>query len=282
MWQKGGSAMIERLESRLLLSTPSLSDDGTLTVTGTTGDDHITINSRGKQLIVREGKLVFSYPKKSSNISKVLVNTLAGKDRININGNTDVSVDAGDGNDIIHSGGGDDVLIGGNGNDRIFGGAGDDSISGDAGRDVLVGGAGDDQLDTADEARDRLSGGRGNDSATVDMSKDRGSGIEDYLTLTTQSVGSNLAVTFSGSSLANVVANAGSLNFNLPATTDGFQSVTIYASDLSGAKASLYNAVVSANAFGSTDIFDSGLALHPASGMGDHMFIRPTRIGDIN
>src|SRR6266446_2245172 len=195
--------MIERLESRLLLSTPTLSS-GTLTITGTSGDDRITVNSRGKQVIVRQGKSVFSYPKKSSNISKIVINTLGGNDRINLNTNIDASIDAGDGNDIIHSGGGDDVLLGGNGNDRLFGGAGNDSINGGAGRDQLFGGAGDDQLDTADLTRDKLSGGRGKDTATVDLAEDHGSQIEDYLTVSTQSAGANMAVTFSGSSLATI------------------------------------------------------------------------------
>jgi Ca2+-binding RTX toxin-like protein len=67
-----------------------------------------------------------------------------------------VTVDGGDGNDVIWSSSGDDVLLGGGGNDRINGGSGRDYLFGGSGRDTLVGGRG----------LDIMQGGSGNDTLT--------------------------------------------------------------------------------------------------------------------
>ncbi len=53
----------------------------------------------------------------------------------------------------LQGGDGDDVLTGGHGNDVLLGGAGDDELAGGPGRDLLIGGAG----------ADRLNGGHGQD-----------------------------------------------------------------------------------------------------------------------
>jgi Ca2+-binding RTX toxin-like protein len=65
-----------------------------------------------------------------------------------------VSIDGGDGNDVIWSSSGDDVLRGGDGNDRMNGGGGRDYLYGGSGRDTLVGGRG----------LDIMQGGSGNDT----------------------------------------------------------------------------------------------------------------------
>ncbi|HEV8606983.1 MAG TPA: autotransporter-associated beta strand repeat-containing protein [Tepidisphaeraceae bacterium] len=84
------------------------------------------------------------------------------------------------------------------------------------------------------------------------------------------------------------------LNLNSPAV--GFRAVHVYASDLALAKTSLYNALRNALAPGALDptdgIFDSGRGLHANSGIGlalvndahgdPNVFIRLTRIGDLN
>ncbi|WP_420003967.1 Hint domain-containing protein [Arenibacterium sp. LLYu02] len=59
---------------------------------------------------------------------------------------SEVSVNAGDGNDSLTGSALNDTLNGGNGNDTIDGGDGDDVISGGAGDDLLSGGLGDDAL----------------------------------------------------------------------------------------------------------------------------------------
>jgi hypothetical protein len=68
-----------------------------------------------------------------------------------------------------------------------------------------------------------------------------------------------------------------------------FHSVTVYAANLTAAKAALYNALVNANAAGAIDpldgITDSGLHANSKIGLaqsGDHISIRSTRVGDLN
>lgn len=68
----------------------------------------------------------------------------------------------GEGNDSLDGGGGLDVLRGGDGQDEVDGGSGDDSLDGGSGADRLDGGDGDDALSGGAQS-DALSGGSGND-----------------------------------------------------------------------------------------------------------------------
>ncbi|NCC23227.1 MAG: hypothetical protein EOM26_12340, partial [Alphaproteobacteria bacterium] len=69
---------------------------------------------------------------------------------------------ANSGNDTIDGLGGNDILDGGPGNDRVDGDDGDDYVRGGDGDDVVLGGAGDDSL-FGDGGNDRLIGGTGTD-----------------------------------------------------------------------------------------------------------------------
>lgn len=71
---------------------------------------------------------------------------------------TSVTVDSGEGSDIITASAFGDRLSGGNGNDFLFGGTGVDFLGGGYGDDVLIGGNGADWLD----------GGAGNDTIVGD------------------------------------------------------------------------------------------------------------------
>ena len=69
---------------------------------------------------------------------RVTVNALAGDDVIDASGR------AADGPLLTLDGGeGDDVLIGGDGDDTLLGGAGDDVLLGGPGNDIIDGGPGD-------------------------------------------------------------------------------------------------------------------------------------------
>jgi autotransporter-associated beta strand protein len=110
----------------------------------------------------------------------------------------------------------------------------------------------------------------------------------------------SLSVTGSGSSIvlgadqdlkdvSVAFANAGlqTLDLNSPAGAGAFRSVNVFAADLAAAKSSLYAAVTNAIANPGDGIVDSGLAAHPSSAIGvtivgDHVQVRPTRIGDLN
>ncbi len=65
----------------------------------------------------------------------------------------EVSLNGGDGRDVLRGDNSDDLLIGGRGHDRIEGRGGDDRIRGSRGNDTVDGG----------EGRDDVSGGAGND-----------------------------------------------------------------------------------------------------------------------
>jgi Ca2+-binding RTX toxin-like protein len=73
-----------------------------------------------------------------------------------------MTVDGGDGNDVLTSGGGDDVVEGGAGIDILYGGAGADALLGEIGNDTLFGGSGNDVL----------IGGEGNDLVFGDLGQD--------------------------------------------------------------------------------------------------------------
>ena len=112
------------------------------------------------------------------------INAGAGNDVIDFTSTVfaygNVTLDGGDGNDVLWASLGNDILLGGAGNDDLFGGAGqdylnggagNDTLNGDRGNDLLEGAAGDDILsDTfannlfyAKEGNDQLTGGDGND-----------------------------------------------------------------------------------------------------------------------
>jgi uncharacterized protein len=87
-----------------------------------------------------------------------------------------ISLNGGNGRDVLNGTSGEDVLIGGNGDDVLYGhgghdwllgGNGDDQLFGGAGNDVLVGGRGNDVL-TGGSGRDRFVFGKsgGNDVVT--------------------------------------------------------------------------------------------------------------------
>jgi len=87
------------------------------------------------------------------------------------------------------------------------------------------------------------------------------------------------------------IADAGSQTLDLasPAGAGQFHSVTVYAANLAAAKTSLYNAIANANRAGAADptdgIIDSGLHASSKIGLaqqGDHILIRPARVGDLN
>ncbi len=112
---------------------PTSGNLGTVTNSGTTGDDKI-VTGTGTDVIDADG----------------------GNDR----------VEARDGDDSINGGAGDDRLFGQDGNDTIIGGAGDDKIWGDSGGDngddLLFGQSGNDML-SGGAGNDILNGGAGND-----------------------------------------------------------------------------------------------------------------------
>ena len=90
------------------------------------------------------------------------INAGLGNDIVDLTSNLftagDVTINGGEGNDVLWSGEGDDVVDGGTGNDSLWGGDGNDELIGGTGDDTLAGGDG----------RNVINGGDGTD--TVDYS----------------------------------------------------------------------------------------------------------------
>jgi Ca2+-binding RTX toxin-like protein len=104
-----------------------------------------------------------------------------GKDLINGGGGKDL-INGGLGDDLIGGGLGDDVITGGDGNDRLYGDAGNDVIGGGAGGDKIYGGLGSDSV-YGGVGNDALYGGAGNDNLHGGLGSDSltgGVGADSY------------------------------------------------------------------------------------------------------
>jgi hypothetical protein len=171
---------LQGLESRTMLTAVPLGvkfSRGLLTVTGTTGNDQITITHVGTDWTISNGA-EWSMDKIAA-VTKVNVNGKAGNDTITLDSTVTIpatllgdlgddaitiadgasSISGGAGNDSLTAGSanatlsgdaGDDTLVGGSGADKLFGGAGNDSISGNAGNDSVQGGLGNDVMSGGD------------------------------------------------------------------------------------------------------------------------------------
>ena len=111
-------------------------DDGApdnVIVNGTNGDDVVTVSGAGPTAQVAGLAAAVSVSGASASNDRLTVNGLAGDDVIDASGVSAGSIPL--------------TLDGGDGDDVLIGGAGDDVLTGDAGDDVLIGGAGQDTLD---------------------------------------------------------------------------------------------------------------------------------------
>ena len=104
----------------------------------TNGDDVATVTGTGPNVQVNGLPARISVTGVVANSDRVTVNALAGADVLDATGlaadSALLTLDGGDG---------DDVLLGGAGNDTLLGGAGDDVLIGGPGVDIIDGGTGD-------------------------------------------------------------------------------------------------------------------------------------------
>jgi Ca2+-binding RTX toxin-like protein len=116
-------------------------DDGApdnVIVNATNGDDAVTVTGQGPNTQVLGLRPRISVTGAIARSDRVTVNALAGDDVV------DASTLSADSALLTLDGGdGDDVLIGGNGDDNLLGGAGDDVLVGGPGNDTIDGGPGD-------------------------------------------------------------------------------------------------------------------------------------------
>jgi len=108
-------------------------------VNATQGDDVVVLNGSNGSAEITGLQARLSVTGAESSNDRVTVNTLAGDDVVDASG-----VAADSAQLTLNGGDGSDVLIGGAGNDTLTGGAGDDVLLGGPGNDVIDGGDGDD------------------------------------------------------------------------------------------------------------------------------------------
>jgi hypothetical protein len=151
------------------ISIATLTND-LLKISGTTGDDSISIVNEGSNLKVTRGSLTQSFL--AAKVNRIEVYAYEGNDTVNfstIAKNT--YVDAGTGNDSVLAGSATDTLTGGAGKDTLKGGEGADRINGFGTNDQLFGEGGDDRIYGGDHD-DYIDGGGGIDRLWGDAGND--------------------------------------------------------------------------------------------------------------
>lgn len=164
------NGLLESLESRRLFAATAGSASmmaDTLLVTGTNGNDRITVafNADHTGVVASINGRDTLFP--LGVIRSIRVDALNGNDLVMMNEARGIIgcmawLEGGNGIDVLVGGSGPDVLIGGAGSDLLVGNDGDDGLTGESGDDALLGGNGNDFLIGA-KGSDLLHGGNGND-----------------------------------------------------------------------------------------------------------------------
>lgn len=149
---------------------PALSlANGLLTITGTAGNDEITLTEDGLGNLVvdmHNGQAPQTIP--LAQVTHVSISGGDGNDTMMADNTVAIpfSIDAGAGDDFITGGEKGDSIAGGDGNDTLKGFFGPDTIDGGNGKDVLNGSRGNDSLFAGAGDSNSLLGGLGNDTLT--------------------------------------------------------------------------------------------------------------------
>jgi uncharacterized delta-60 repeat protein len=148
-------------------SGPFAVSAGSLTITGTAGDDGIFVDAIGDD-VYAQTQFGFGQIYDAGDVSNFQASLLDGNDKLIFHAGTrPATASGGDGNDTIWGGDGDDSITGGEGRDVLAGHLGDDSLHGDGGIDTIVGGWGDDSIRGGASA-DKILGQNGNDQVWGD------------------------------------------------------------------------------------------------------------------
>ncbi|KAB1088260.1 tandem-95 repeat protein [Neorhizobium galegae] len=137
-----------------------------------------------------------------------------------------ITIEGGDGNDILGGSNSADIINGGTGNDLISGLGGNDILKGGAGNDEIWGGAGDDTIDGGDNT-DNITGGLGNDTINGGAGGDTfnytvGDGVD---TINDDS-GTDLLIANGSANVEQSVVSVTATGFTLDVDGDGIVDVT--------------------------------------------------------
>jgi Ca2+-binding RTX toxin-like protein len=136
------------------LAAPGGGDDGaadTVVANATNGDDVVSVVG---DLQVSGLAAQVTLAGAVAGSDRLIVNGLAGDDVLDASSlpaNTaQLTLDGGDGDDVLLGGAGNDVLLGGAGDDVLLGGPGNDTLDGGPGDNVVIQGLGGDIVTKAD------------------------------------------------------------------------------------------------------------------------------------
>jgi Ca2+-binding RTX toxin-like protein len=151
--------MLERLETRRLLSVTTTFSNHVLTISGDANANVIDLSrtTNTNQLVVKSGNTTIrtvAY----NDVEKIYIALQGGADVLTTAASIGkgMNIIGGEGNDKLNGGSGPDLIKGNAGNDVINGNGGADQLYGDEDQDLIDGGAG----------ADKIAGGTGNDTAT--------------------------------------------------------------------------------------------------------------------
>jgi Ca2+-binding RTX toxin-like protein len=126
-------------------TSPAGGDDGAadnIIVNAINGHDVITVTAAGPNAQVAGLRPLVSVTGAIAGSDRLAVNALAGDDLVDASGLSANSIlltlDGGDGNDVLVGTPGDDTLLGGPGDDLIFGGGGNDIIDGGPSDNIIL------------------------------------------------------------------------------------------------------------------------------------------------
>lgn len=160
----------EKFEHRALCAVNVTTAGGTTTVTGGIESNTVRVSTttNSQYLITAGSGQTWRVPQ-----GNMVIKTGGGNDYITIDPSVlhKMTIDGGDGNDVIKLGGGNDVAFGGSGNDIIYGGNGNDTLYGGVGNDTIHGQNGHDVLNGG-SGNDKIVGGLGNDQTNGEEGDD--------------------------------------------------------------------------------------------------------------
>jgi uncharacterized delta-60 repeat protein len=154
-------------------ASPIALNAGTLSITGTAGNDRIDTNQASAMITATLNGWGRAFD--AGLMSRINIECNAGNDMVILDSidAKDAVVNGGAGKDAIAGGAGNDSITGGDDYDHVGGGAGEDTLFGNDGRDWLTGGDGNDAL-FGNAWGDFLNGGDGDDTL-------EGGGYPDHL-----------------------------------------------------------------------------------------------------
>jgi Ca2+-binding RTX toxin-like protein len=129
------------------LASPAGSGTGdgaadTVIVNGTSGDDVVTVNGDATGTDVSGLAAAVHITGAEAANDRLVVEALAGDDAVVASGLAanaiQLTLDGGDGDDVLVGGAGNDTLLGGNGDDVLIGGPGEDTLDGGPGDNTLI------------------------------------------------------------------------------------------------------------------------------------------------